>query len=147
MIKNNIQDKSSLLLILFKMVFQALVRFLQRISIVFKLIILPLKVLVTSTKLALFNFDPILDAPKWITPSNYQIHLPAYRKQRAAHAESKLHQYFVIHVAVSVIFFLDSFVILAKYDFRYFHERMPELLTHQMYPEEYWQQGDMLMLA
>src|SRR5699024_9866588 len=101
-------------------------------------VILLFQFIITASKLCLYNFDPIFDAPECITLRNYKTTLPEYRRERADYAEVHYHKYFAIHVFVGIIVLLDSVRILAEHDSDYFNNRMPHLMTHLMYPEEYW---------
>ncbi len=109
--------------------------------------ILLYKHIIIASKLCLYNFDPIFEASqKEITLKNYKKNLPVFRKKRADFAEQNYHSHFLIHVVVFVVLFADSVRILAKYDFDYLHRRMPKLITHLIYPEKYWVQGDIQVL-
>ena len=99
-----------------------------------------------SLKLCLNNFDTIYDAPSSITIQNYQHELPRYRFERANYVETHYHKYFALHVITILYLFIDSLIILQSYNFDYFNNRMPELITHLMQPEKYWSQMDMLVL-
>ncbi len=102
---------------------------------------------IIATNLCLYNFDPIFEvSSKEITLQNYKSTLAEFRKERAYKAEQQYHKYFLIHITVFLILFADFVRLLAKYDFDYLHGRMPELITHMIYPEKYWVQGDILVL-
>lgn len=93
-----------------------------------------------------FNFDSIYDAPPEITPANYRAELGKYRAKRAELAEAKFHAYFGAYFAISFLFFAGNLATVAKYKFDYFGNPMPEMWSHLMYPNEYFFQGDMLIL-
>ena len=135
------------LMFYFKMVPKEWANILLPLTLIFNVISKFVHYFITWTELSLYSFDPIYDAPKYIDSSNYRRELPAYRRERFVNAEAKIHKYMSIHVWLVVIILGDMVRIWSKYNFDFAHERMPELLTHKMYPEAYWNQGDMIILC
>src|SRR5699024_4864508 len=101
------------------------------------------KILILHTKVYLYSFDNILDAPSTVSLRS----LPDYRYHRQQLQSRTIHRYFILQVATWVFLAVDTFIYMRKSDFDYFHRPMPEIMTHRMYSPEFWQQGDMLVLT
>ena len=114
---------------------------LNRLKAIFRTIFDPI---LLHLQVLLYQFDPVLDAPKGISSAT---NLSLYRAHRAKIDEETKHRFFLFPIGVLIFNLFDTMYVLSTHDFQYDNRGMPELFYHQVFPKQFWPQSDLIMVS
>ena len=93
-----------------------------------------------------YDLDPVKNARQYGIASKHEL-LRDFKKIANSPPKSRLNfnVHYVFPFLVDLFVLLDCVYILRQHGFVYSHKEMPEFLFHLVFPQEFWQQGDIML--